>query len=516
MQCIITVKDVLSRLKNEVILGVHQLESMICANIRFQLAKLLPSKRIAGGLVYDGTGVGKTLKFLLIMVMMALETGNQALVVFPNTVTKTWKDEWNKFFRSTNHSNFGLRTLTINSIKKDMSIYENSEIIGIPYHIFSTINKTRYFSSFLEKKFSVIVFDEAHTCTRKQALKYQNVRKLRCEMVWMGTANSASTSQYAQMCRTIIVMTEDVHDDELCPKEYLKRENPLKLISAVQQSGDLPPLVKEIIISNPNKGESKVLESIRDYCLSRSIDVAMWSTMQSSITSIFKLKDDDLSNSAKKLVNHIQQNDPTTHMKHFFRHSMVEIKGATIEMSPSIRSLIFDKTRGLLAVLKKDKTNKVLIFTRYNFEVQQLKMYLSEWQRNKKTQFVCVTGSTSQSERAAYISNFNTSSEYRIMIMNQQCGEVGLNIQAANYVYSILVDTNPMKDMQSISRVYRQGQKRVVTWYHVCLCSLIEEMNIEKQNKHMKTKRLTENNKNLNMNNELNECIDEHKRRRLD
>lgn len=73
--------------------------------------------------------------------------------------------------------------------------------------------------------------------------------------------------------------------------------------------------------------------------------------------------------------------------------------------------------------------------------------------------FVALTGKTSLPDREDSIQKFQNDPEYRIMIANQQCAGIGINLTAANYCIYFAKTWNLEHDLQSEARSHRGGSE---------------------------------------------------------
>ncbi len=96
-----------------------------------------------------------------------------------------------------------------------------------------------------------------------------------------------------------------------------------------------------------------------------------------------------------------------------------------------------------------------------------------------------ITGSTPQSERPEIIERFGRDSKHKVLVLLVQAGGLGLNLQAASYVFYLDRWWNPAVERQSEDRSHRIGQAaKVHVFKYVCLGTIeerIDEMLGEKQ-----------------------------------
>ena len=74
--------------------------------------------------------------------------------------------------------------------------------------------------------------------------------------------------------------------------------------------------------------------------------------------------------------------------------------------------------------------------------------------------YVCINGEVSQNQRELNINDFKTSSDINVLIANINIGNVGLNLQEANYMIYYNSTFEYAKRKQSEDRIYRIGQNK--------------------------------------------------------
>ncbi|RPD77013.1 hypothetical protein L226DRAFT_459287 [Lentinus tigrinus ALCF2SS1-7] len=126
----------------------------------------------------------------------------------------------------------------------------------------------------------------------------------------------------------------------------------------------------------------------------------------------------------------------------------------------------------LLREWRKDRTNKVLIFTKSVKLLDMLDFHLS----GQGYGFVKLDGSTKQSERMPMIDRFQENPDIFIFLISTMAGGTGLNLTAANKVVIFDPNWNPAHDLQAMDRAYRFGQTRDVAVYRLLGAGSIEEL----------------------------------------
>ncbi|CAK5270975.1 unnamed protein product [Mycena citricolor] len=126
----------------------------------------------------------------------------------------------------------------------------------------------------------------------------------------------------------------------------------------------------------------------------------------------------------------------------------------------------------LLAEWRKDKTNKVLIFTK---SVKLLEM-MSHHLKISTYNFLQLDGSTKRNERIPMIDRFNDDPDIFIFLISTMAGGTGLNLTGANKVVIFDPNWNPANDLQAMDRAFRFGQRRNVSVFRLLGAGSIEEL----------------------------------------
>jgi superfamily II DNA or RNA helicase len=91
-----------------------------------------------------------------------------------------------------------------------------------------------------------------------------------------------------------------------------------------------------------------------------------------------------------------------------------------------------------------------------------------------------VHGDVSAERRAHALESFQKDPDHQLLLLNYAVGGVGLNLQAANYVFLFDRWWNPAVEDQAISRCYRLGQRRTVFAKRFYCKGTIEERMLKK------------------------------------
>jgi SNF2 family DNA or RNA helicase len=116
--------------------------------------------------------------------------------------------------------------------------------------------------------------------------------------------------------------------------------------------------------------------------------------------------------------------------------------------------------------------HKSLVFSQFadgEFGVRRLGWELRQFDP------VLYTGTMRLEERSEAIKRFTEDSKHKTMVVSLRAGGMGLNLQAASYVFHLDRWWNPAIEDQAESRTHRMGQREEVTVYRYTARGTIEE-----------------------------------------
>ncbi|KAH6911979.1 P-loop containing nucleoside triphosphate hydrolase protein [Coprinopsis sp. MPI-PUGE-AT-0042] len=121
---------------------------------------------------------------------------------------------------------------------------------------------------------------------------------------------------------------------------------------------------------------------------------------------------------------------------------------------------------------RKDRTNKVLLFTKSVKLLKMLEYHLSRESYN----FLKLDGSVPTAKRMDLIDQFQDDPNVFIFLVSTLAGGTGLNLTAANKVIIFDPNWNPAHDLQAMDRSYRFGQQRDVSVFRLLGAGSVEEL----------------------------------------
>ncbi|KAL8932670.1 MAG: hypothetical protein Q9211_006185 [Gyalolechia sp. 1 TL-2023] len=123
------------------------------------------------------------------------------------------------------------------------------------------------------------------------------------------------------------------------------------------------------------------------------------------------------------------------------------------------------------------ESEKILIF----YEGDNIAFYIAQTLELLGIQFLIYTGSLSALRKNAYITTFNTTETFRILLMDVHQAAHGLHIAAASRVFFVNPVWQPTVEAQAIKRAHRIGQKRPVYVETLVLKDTLEDQMLRRR-----------------------------------
>ena len=143
-----------------------------------------------------------------------------------------------------------------------------------------------------------------------------------------------------------------------------------------------------------------------------------------------------------------------------------------------VRSAKMDALASLMTDLMSESPDtKVLVWARFIRDIEAIAEELKEYEP------LCLYGKTS-AQAESILSAFRTLKKHRVLVLNQQTGAFGLNLQVASASIHYSYDYSYELWKQSLDRIYRAGQEKPVTHYPlICKGTVDEEVMMALRNK---------------------------------
>lgn len=405
-----------------------------------------------GGILADDMGLGKTVQTLAGLQLYANENPDaQFLVVCPTTLMYNWEAEIRKFAPELTHyiHHGPKRTHKISALD--------------PYQIVITSYGTlRSDIKWLrEINFDYVILDESQAIKnpQSQVAKASLLLQARNKLALSGTPVQNNTFDlYAQMnfLNPGLLGSREFFSNEFAtPIDKFREEDvtaqlrqliyPFMLRRTKEQvARDLPEKTETILYCEMGAEQRKIYNAYRNSYKDQILGMIDEKGIERStlhilqgLTRLRQICDSPaILNEEEKLPNHSVKSE--------------ELIREINENVGHHKALVFSQFLGMLAIIR-----------------QQLE--------EADIPYVYFDGSTSATDRAAAIREFQENEDCRVFLISLKAGGVGLNLTAADYVYIVDPWWNPAVEQQAIDRTHRIGQTKNIFAYRLICKDTIEE-----------------------------------------
>jgi non-specific serine/threonine protein kinase len=405
-----------------------------------------------GGILADDMGLGKTVQTLATLQQYSNEDPDaKFLVVCPTTLMYNWEAEIKKFSPELSHyiHHGPKRTHKVSALD--------------PYRIIITSYGTlRSDIKWLrEITFDYVVLDESQAIKnpQSQVAKASLLIQAKHKLALSGTPVQNNTFDlYAQMnfLNPGLLGSREFFSNEFAtPIDKFREEDvtaqlrqliyPFMLRRTKEQvARDLPEKTETILYCEMGPEQRKIYNAYRNSYKDQILGMIDQKGIERSqlhilqgLTRLRQICDSPaILNEEEKLPNHSIKSE--------------ELIREINENVGHHKALVFSQFLGMLAIIR-----------------QQLE--------EAEIPYVYFDGSTSATDRAAAIQEFQENEECRVFLISLKAGGVGLNLTAADYVYIVDPWWNPAVEQQAIDRTHRIGQTKNIFAYRLICKDTIEE-----------------------------------------
>ncbi|CCK72304.1 DNA-dependent ATPase RDH54 KNAG_0J02230 [Huiozyma naganishii CBS 8797] len=468
---------------------------------------------INGCLLADDMGLGKTLMTITLIWTLLKQTPyaskvecsqsgvplqgtcKKVLIVCPVTLIGNWTKEFHKWL---GHNRVGLLTLhpnntpdmDRNAVKNFLRVQRTYQVLIIGYEKLLNLSEELQSKQINMNRIDLLVCDEGHRL-KNSSSKVLNVLKeldVKRKVLLSGTPiqndltefytiidfiNPGILGSFNNFKRKFIVpitrardvankFNDDVQEvGEERSKEIIEITNTFIL----RRTNDiltkyLPPKTEVILFCKPSKVQLDVFYAILNHS---KLDFGSL-TVNSSLGLITLMK--KICNSPSLL-----KNDP-------YYCKILKTPEKNIQYLSALDS---GKLRVLSAILNQIRTTgseeKVVIVSNYTQTLDIIQNVLN----SNKMVYCRLDGSTAQKERDAIINSFNKNPAVFAFLLSAKSGGVGLNLIGASRLILFDNDWNPSVDLQAMSRIHRDGQKKPCFIYRLVTTGCIDEKVLQRQ-----------------------------------
>ncbi len=412
-----------------------------------------------GGILADDMGLGKTIQSLtFIQHIKQLQEQIKVLVICPNTLLFNWQNEIKKFTPS-------LTSFIYHGNNRQPSSMSNIDIVLTTYGTLRSDIK-----SFLDLDFDCIILDESQAIKNPESkvTKAVSLLKGKAKFCLSGTPLQNNTFDiFAQMnfvnplllknlsfFRQEFAIPIDKFGDQTKKTILRKQIFPYILRRTKEQvAKDLPEKQEMVIYCEMGSLQRSIYNNYRNMFRTKIMGEIEQKGIQKSQLTVLQglMKLRQICDSPIVLRENIDEvfEEPVS-------IKLEELERQIEENMGNHKALVFSQFRGMLALIKRQLTDKGIDFEYFD-------------------------GSTSTTQREQAIHRFQNEDSCRVFLISLKAGGIGLNLTAADYVYIVDPWWNPAVEAQAIDRTHRIGQTKNIFAYRMICTNTVEERIIQLQ-----------------------------------
>lgn len=407
-----------------------------------------------GGILSDEMGLGKTaqvLGFFELLKTRRPESSFPSLIIVPTSLLHNWNYESRRFFPDLN--------LQVLGSGKDIRAHllESQKPQGIFVSTYGLMYEHR--EIFLNHRWNVIVFDEAHQLKNITAQRTGVARQLRArfKLAMTGTPLENNLIEFYSLFDLILPRGlgslsnfRKLYVDEhslyrAAQMEHLRLRSRPVLLRRTKESVhlELPDKIETLVPLEMEKRQKDLYRSV---------------AMQFN-TEILSVIDKEGEASAQ-----LHMLSALMKLRQICSHPGVLKSVNYPNLPPKLEYL----TTMLPDIVESGES--VLIFTQFRKTMDLVLPHLK-----KIAPTFCLHGGMSSEERRRSLNDFSSLDKPSLLLMTLKTGGVGLNLTKASYVFHLEPWWNPAAEDQATDRAHRLGQTKTVNVYRLLMQDSLEE-----------------------------------------
>ncbi|XP_026481425.1 DNA repair and recombination protein RAD54B-like [Ctenocephalides felis] len=446
-----------------------------------------------GAVLADEMGLGKTLQCITI-IWTLLKQGpygspciQKVLIVAPSSLCANWENEFMRWL--------GAERIVVFVVNSKNRPKDYKKLQKIPVLIISYEMVSRCFEDIKTICFDLIICDEGHRLKNMSVKISSLLMQFDCKrrVIVTGTPIQNDLQEFYSIVNFVnpgilgtlaefksYYLQPIVASQQLNCSEIYKVCGELKVKELQQKTAHfilrrtqeiinkyLPKKKELIIFCKITDIQKQVYQTALDYYESRKLSIN---------TDVMHLQ---LINFLKKICNHpwLIKYDSIKDMENagdLKSHLCDIINNKDMDINDSV------KVKIVLNLLKEVYNNKEKIVL-VSYFTQTLDM-LADLCKSHEFIYTRLDGSTPTADRQNIIDEFNNPHcKTFIFLLSAKAGGIGLNITGASRLVLFDTDWNPATDLQAMSRIWRDGQKKSVYIYRLITTGTIEEKMLQRQ-----------------------------------
>lgn len=446
-----------------------------------------------GCLLADEMGLGKTLMTITLIWTLYKQNPfvgqpkvNKILICCPVTLINNWKLEFKKWL--------GMNKINILTLNSNSSISEKQNLVSFGrLNIYQVLiinyeKVSTYFNELADIKFDLLVCDEGHRLKSSSNKVMNHLTNLAIPKKIMLTGTPIQNDLVEFYTIINFINPGVLGDFKLFQKMYiapiLKSRDVNCYDPTIKKNGEL---ISNMLINLTKKFMLRRTQSILLNYLTTKTDIILFVPPTEPQIKLFNhltnLKSfnqlfSDSSNQAFAMINLFKKicNSPSLLVQDELFKSLIEDENLSTSLATSS-----GKINVLIPLLLEISSfhEKTVIVSNYTKTLDLLEVVL----KKLNLSFLRLDGSTPKNVRNKLVGEFNKSSptSLQVFLLSSKSGGMGINLVGASRLILFDNDWNPAVDLQSMSRIHRDGQQKPCFIYRLLTTGCIDEKIFQRQ-----------------------------------
>lgn len=437
-----------------------------------------------GAILADEMGLGKTLQCITVCYTLLKQgpygerIARRILIVTPSSLVDNWNKEINKWLATER-----VYTYVVDSKHKPKQF---TAAAHIPFFIISYEMLVNNFDDIKTLNFDIIICDEGHRLKNNNIKAAVLLNQIDCKrrIILTGTPIQNDLKEFHSLIDFVNPGVLGSYSEyKIKYENHILQSQQPGIDDEIRELGEcrakeLNELIESFVLRRTQDVNNKYLTKKQE-----SVVFCQQSELQRHMFELIA----ELYQSKRIEINPLQM---ITCLKKICNHPSLAMNVSTDEFGKYVTSLIpsfnqmtsYDsgKLGVILALLPDVKKNgeKIVLVSNYT---KTLNVFsgLCDYFEYK---YCRLDGTTASSDRSKIVDEFNDpNSDLFIFLLSAKAGGCGLNLIGASRLVLYDNDWNPANDLQAMSRIWRDGQKRDVFIYRLITAGSIEEKIFQRQ-----------------------------------
>lgn len=413
-------------------------------------------KRFHGrALLCDEVGLGKTIEAgMLIKEYLLRGMVKNVLILTPAPLVSQWQEEM--------EVKFGIPFLSTDApdFAKDPAAFWREPFLVASMGTARTEKNTPLI---LEQFYDLVIVDEAHHLRNRTTKTWKLINQLQKKFILLLTATPVQNNLIELYNLITLLKPGQFKTERLFKQEYVAKGNLKKPVHREK----LQELLREVMIRNTRSAIDLKLPKrfASTFRLEPSpLEDRIYQEVSTRLKGI---------NLKKPLINILLREAGSSPFA--LKDSLLRLGGGNslTDLIPLIDQLPeIAKGKALLEILKKNPSDKKIVFTQFRKTLSYITTLLEE----SGLPFATFSGDLTARGKDEAIGRFKA--EVNILVSTESGGE-GRNLQFCNCLINFDLPWNPMRIEQRIGRIHRIGQSREVFIFNLSVRGTIEDQILE-------------------------------------